>query len=227
MPLTNSDIAGKTFLAVGTSVATIAMRRENTAFQIIANILFNSDGSPLKNAIVGSGLCKDFGGFFMATSSSRTLMITYLVGSEEQYRDTFLDLYKTSLAKMVQEGLDRDLVLAELNKFEFNVREEASKAQRGLDLISKAMTGLKYGTDPIDNLMSEELIGSLRHKALNEGYFEELIRHYLLDNRATGSRHPRPRPGKTKKDPGRGTTAIGRLRCVSFRGRQKGPDQTD
>ena len=181
----NIDIAGKTYLAVGTMVATIAMRQENTAFQIIANILFNSDGSPLKNAIVSSGLCKDFGGFFAATSSSKTLMITYLVGSEQQHRDTFLNLYQTTLKKMVQNGLDRDLILAELNKFEFNFREEASKAQRGLDLISKAITGLKYGTDPIDNLMSEELIASLRQKALNEGYFEELIKRYLLDNPAT------------------------------------------
>jgi presequence protease len=175
------------------------MRRENTAFQIIANILFNSDGSPLKNAIVGSGLCKDFGGFFMATSSSKTLMITYLVGSEAEHRDTFLNLYKATLAKMVQEGLDRDLVLAELNKYEFNVREEASKAQRGLDLISKAMTGLKYGTDPIDNLTSEELIATLRHKALNEGYFEELIKRYLLDNQATTVVTLCPDPEKQKR----------------------------
>jgi Zn-dependent M16 (insulinase) family peptidase len=195
----NSDTAGKTYLAVGTKVATIAMRQENTAFQIIANILYNSDGSPLKNAIVGSGLCKDFGGFFMATSSSKTLMITYLVGSEALHRDTFLDLYKTTLAKMVQEGLDRDLVLAELNKFEFNVREEASKAQRGLDLISKAMTGLKYGTDPIDHLTSEELITTLRHKALNEGYFEELIKRYLLDNPATTVVTLSPDPEKQKR----------------------------
>jgi presequence protease len=181
----NSDTAGKTYLAVGTKVATITMREENTAFQIIANILFNSDGSPLKNAIVSSGLCKDFGGLFAATSSSKTLMITYLVGSEKEHRDTFLHLYQTALEKMVQDGLDRDLVLSELNKFEFNFREEASKAQRGLDLISKAIIGLKYGTDPIDNLMSEKLIASLRQKALNEGYFEELIRKYLLDNPAT------------------------------------------
>ena len=52
---------------------------------------------------------------------------------------------------MVADGLDRDLVLAELNKFEFNYREEASKPQRGLDLIGKAMTGLKYDSDPIDS----------------------------------------------------------------------------
>ena len=90
-------------------------------------------------------------------------------------------------------------MLAELNKFEFNVREEASKAQRGLDLISKAMTGLKYGTDPIDNLMSEELIGTLRRKALDEGYFEELIKRYLLDNPTTVIVTLAPDPEKQKR----------------------------
>ena len=176
-----ADTTEKTFLAVGTDVATIAMRRENTAFQIIANILFNSDGSPLKNAIVSSGLCKDFGGFFMATTQ-KTIMVTYLVGSEPQHRDAFLKLYRSTLAAMVADGLDRDLVVAELNKFEFSLREEASKAQRGLDLISKAMVGLKYGLDPFECLISEELMRSLRQAALEEGYFEKLIKDYLLDN---------------------------------------------
>ncbi|GAB6191382.1 insulinase family protein [Desulfocastanea catecholica] len=195
----SSDISGKTFLAVGTNVSTVANREENSAFQIIANILFNSDGSPLKNAIVSSGLCKDFGGFYLSTSSYRTLMVTYVVGSEAEHRDSFLELYRSSLLQMVTEGLDRDLVLSELNKFEFNFREEASKAQRGLDLISKAMTGLKYAGDPIAHLMSEELIQTLRHKALNDGYFEELIKKFLLDNRSTVTVTLVPDPTKQQK----------------------------
>ena len=195
----SSDVSGKTFLAVGTNVSTVANREENNAFQVIANILFNSDGSPLKNAIVSSGLCKDFGGFYLATSSYRTLMVTYLVGSEAAHRDTFLKLYRSALEKMVNEGLDRDLVLAELNKFEFNFREEASKPQRGLDLIGKAMTGLKYNADPIDHLKSEELIGKLRHKALNKNYFEELIKKFLLDNPSTVTVTLEPDPTKQKQ----------------------------
>jgi len=195
----SADTKGKTFLAVGTNVSTVARREENSAFQIIANILFNSDGSPLKNAIVSSGLCKDFGGLYLANSSYRTLMITYLVGSEATHRDKFLELYRSALLKMVADGLDRDLVLAELNKFEFSFREDASKPQRGLDLIGKAMTGLKYGTDPMVHLMNEELIRTLRHKALNEGYFEELIRKFLLDNPSTVTVTLEPDPGKQQR----------------------------
>ena len=179
------DIADKTFLAVGTSVGSVADREQNAAFQVIANILFNSDGSPLKNAIVSSGLCKDFGGFFLSSSCTRTFMITYLVGSEAEHRDRFLDLYTTTLKGMVDKGLDRDLVLSELNKYEFHFREESSKAQRGLDLIGKAMNALKYRIDPFASLQAEDLIATIRRKALDERYFEELIGSYLLDNPAT------------------------------------------
>jgi presequence protease len=196
----STDIKNKTFLAVGTNVSTVNQREENSAFQIIANILFNSDGSPLKNAIVSSGLCKDFGGFYMANSSYRTLMITYLVGSEAKHRDSFLGLYRSSLLKMVTDGLDRDLVLSELNKFEFSFREEASKPQRGLDLIGKAMAGFKYDTDPIAHLMNEKLIQTLRHKALNNGYFEELIKKSLLDNPSTVTVTLVPEPEKQLKN---------------------------
>ncbi len=100
---------------------------------------------------------------------------------------------------MVTEGLDRDLVLSELNKFEFSFREEASKPQRGLDLIGKAMTGLKYDTDPIAHLMNEELIQTLRHKALNDGYFEELIKKFLLDNPSTVTVTLVPDPKNSRK----------------------------
>lgn len=179
------DTSEKTFLAVGTHVSTVLDREQNAAFQVIANILFNSDGSPLKNAIVSSGMCKDFGGFYLSSSCFKTFMISYLVGSEPEHRDDFLDLYSRTLREMVDKGLEHDLVLSELNKYEFSLREEASKAQRGLDLIGKAMVALKYGTDPFENLVSDELIQSLRRKALNENYFEQLINEYLLDNQST------------------------------------------
>jgi Zn-dependent M16 (insulinase) family peptidase len=127
-------------------------------------------------------------------------MISYLIGSEQEHRDAFLTLYTDTLQRMVEEGLDRDLVLAELNKFEFGFREESSKAQRGLDRIGKAMNALKYGNDPFLYLTSEELIKNLRHKALNENYFEELIKKYLLNNPSNVTVTLIPDPGKQLKN---------------------------
>ncbi|MEN8190170.1 MAG: insulinase family protein [Thermodesulfobacteriota bacterium] len=190
------ELSEKTFLAVGSLVSTMLDRKQNIAFQIIANILFNSDGSPLKNAIISSGLCKDFGGFYLSGSSLKTFMVTYLVGSDPEKRDSFLELYQSTLTQMVKEGLDRDLLLGELNKQEFSIREEASKAQRGLDLIGKTMTALKYGAAPLEVVEVEELLQTIREQALNKGYFEELINQYLLDNPATVVVTLRPDPQK-------------------------------
>lgn len=179
-----SDLSGKTYLAVGTAVGTVLDRRRNTAFQIIANILYNSDASPLKKAIVEAGLCRDFGGLFLADSCYKTFMMTYLAGSEAEKRDEFLALYRRVLGEIVEQGLDQDLVLSELNKYEFSFREDLTKAQRGLDLIGKALPSLKHGSDPFEALAIKEMFATIRKKALEEKYFEELIQTELLENPA-------------------------------------------
>lgn len=204
----SSDTRGKTFLAVGTSVSTVENREENAAFQIIANILYNSDASPLKNTIISSGLCKDFGGLYLSSSSFKTLMITYLVGSDPEKREEFLTLYNKTLAEMASKGLGHDLILSELNKYEFGVREEGCKAQRGLDLIGKAMPAFKYGTDPYDALQIDELLTTIRHKALNEGYFEKLIDKFLLNNPATVVVTLTPDPKKQAESQARETARL-------------------
>lgn len=195
----SDDLSGKTYLAVGTHVGTVADREQNGAFQIIANILFNSDGSPLKNKIVSSGICKDFGGLYLASSCFNTVMITYLVGAESGHLDTFRKLYREALQEIIETGLDQNLVLAELNKYEFGVREDASKAQRGLDLQSRTLAAIKYGTDPFDALQIDSILTSIREKALNNNYFEELIETRLLDNPATISVMLEPDPGKIRE----------------------------
>ncbi len=204
----SSDTRGKTFLAVGTSVSTVENREENAAFQIIANILYNSDASPLKSTIISSGLCKDFGGLYLSSSSFKTLMITYLVGSDPEKREQFLSLYNKTLAEMASKGLGHDLILSELNKYEFGVREESCKAQRGLDLIGKAMPAFKYGTDPYDALQIDELLATIRHKALDEGYFEKLIDKFLLNNPATVVVTLTPDPKKQAEGQARETARL-------------------
>ena len=192
----STDLEERTYLAVGTRVGTVADREQNGAFQIIANILYNSDGSPLKNKILSSGICKDFGGLYLSSSCFNTVMITYLVGSEKSHLQTFTSVYQQALMEIVQSGLARDLLVAELNKYEFGVREDASKAQRGLDLLSKSLAAFKYGTDPFEALQTEEVLKSIREKALEQGYFEELIESHLVDNPATVAVVLEPDPEK-------------------------------
>lgn len=191
-----SSLNGKTFLSVGSAVGTILDRQLNTAFQIIAQILYNSDASPLKQAVLEAGLCKDFGGIFLANSCFTSIMMTYLIGSEPHLRDRFREVYDITLTRLVAEGLGHDLILSELNKYEFAVREDLTKAQRGLDLIGKALPAIKYGMDPFDALRIDELLQNIRTRALGENYFEQLIAEHLLHNPSTVEIILRPDPDK-------------------------------
>lgn len=195
----SSETENRTYLAVGTLVGTVADRMQNAAFQVIANILYNSDGSPLKNSIISSGICKDFGGLYLSSSCFNTVMITYLVGSEPHHLETFQKLYHDSLEAMVAGGLEKDLVLSELNKYEFAAREEASKAQRGLDLMGKALAAFKYDSDPFETLRVEQLLKDIRQRALHENYFEELISSSLLENPARVTLVLEPDPEKLQE----------------------------
>lgn len=196
----DTELAQKTFLAVSSIVGTANERKKNTAFQIIAHILFNSDASPLKNAIIEARLCHDFGGLFLDNSTYTTIMMTYLIGSDPDKRESFLKLYQQTLANMVEQKLDPELVLSELNKYEFSVREEMNKAQRGLDLISKALPAMKYGLDPFSALQVEELFAEIRNDALENGYFEQLIQEHLLDNQASAMVTLTPDPEKLQQN---------------------------
>ncbi|MEN8200919.1 MAG: insulinase family protein, partial [Thermodesulfobacteriota bacterium] len=218
----SSETAEKTFLAVASKVSTVLNREENAAFQIIANILYNSDASPLKKAIISGGLCKDFGGFYLASSSFETMMVTYLVGSDPEKRDDFLTLYRKTLSQLATDGLGRELILSELNKYEFDVREASCKAQRGLDLVGKALPAFKYGTDPYDSLQIEELLASIRHKALEENSFEALIKKYLLDNSATVVVTLKPDPEKQAEETARQAARLQEFaKTLDHTGREK------
>ena len=194
-----SDLAGKTFLAIGSIVGTVSDRLRNTAFQVIANILYNSDASPLKKAILEAGLCKDFGGLFLPNSCYATIMMTYLIGSEPENLKTFRVVYRDVLGSMAESGLDSELILSELNKYEFSVREEMTKAQRGLDLIGKCLPALKHDLDPFDALCIDKLFLDIRKKAMEQKYFEALIKDYLLDNPSTVEIILKPDHGKMMK----------------------------
>jgi hypothetical protein len=191
-----SDIESKTFLAVGSLIGDTGNRKLDTALQVISNILFNSDASPLKNKIIESGLCHDFGGFFVTGSSAKNFMLTYLIGCDPDKRDKFFEIYKQALTDMVENSLDSDLVLSELNKYEFSVREELNKPQRGLEMITKALTAIKYGNDPFEALQIEQVFAEIRVEAMENGFFEEVIREQLLDNMATAVVTLKPDPDK-------------------------------
>ena len=87
----------------------------------LAELLIDAQGGPLKKAIFDAGLAEDV---YAETSSSLPLDLSIVLkNTEADKKDEFLKILRESLEKLVEEGIDKDLLEATLNKFEFIFRE--------------------------------------------------------------------------------------------------------
>ena len=87
------------------------------------------------------------------------------------------------LGNIVKNGIDKKAVEAGINYFEFRYREaDFSSYPKGL-MYSLDILGdwLYESKAPFAQVQMLKVFENLK-KAINEGYFEELIRRYLLEN---------------------------------------------
>ncbi|MFQ8841503.1 MAG: hypothetical protein ACLR8P_11885 [Clostridium fessum] len=114
-------------------------------------------------------------------------------------KEAFLKTVKGTLKKLADDGINQKSLLAGINYYEFRSREaDFGNAPKGLMYGLQCLDSWLYGGDPLMHLEYEETFAFLK-KAAKEGYFEELIRKYLLDN---------PFEAVITVSPKRGLTAI-------------------
>ncbi|NOZ08432.1 MAG: peptidase M16 [FCB group bacterium] len=213
-------LEGKTYFALCTKLFPIAEYKKNLAFGIISNILYSSDASPLKAAVLSAGLGKDLTGFFIDNMPS-TSMFAVLIGADETDKEKFRECYDEALREICEKGLDKDLVFAELNSVEFSEREKSLKSQRGLNYLQAATAAAFYDLDLFEVLKFDELFKSIRQEALEGRYFEDLIEEYLIGNQQSVFLTAFPDPQKNER-----LAAAARTRLESFR-KSLSPEEVD
>lgn len=79
-------------------------------------------------------------------------------------------------------GLDRTLVEASLSRAEFVMREREYGMPDGVALAMSSLAGWLYDDDAATSYLKYEDDFAFLRKALDEGYFERLIREVFLDS---------------------------------------------
>ncbi|MDA3837421.1 MAG: insulinase family protein [Candidatus Delongbacteria bacterium] len=170
----------RSYIVLGTKISTPDNIKENIAFNIITNILFNSDASILKKNIMKSGIANDLTGYY-DDNAYYTSMVTFISGSDPEKRDQFLEIYYSSLKELVKSKLDPDLVKAEINNIEFKLKEKTANAQRGISYMFSVLNSMLYETDAIKALKIRNILAEIKKEALEDNLFENLIEKYLLN----------------------------------------------
>lgn len=169
------------YFSVNTVVGTDLDPKLYVAFQILEYTLLDAPGAPLKQALLDAGIGDDiFGGYESGILQPYFSVVAKNAAKEQKAE--FLAVVKGTLRKLADQGIDAKSLLAGLNYYEFRYREaDYGSAPKGLMYGLWSMDSWLYDGDPMLHLEYQETFDFLK-KAVGEGYFEGLIREYLLDN---------------------------------------------
>lgn len=163
----------------------------NLGFEVLEHALIGLPSSPLRKALVDSGLGEDITGGGLETDLRQMSFSIGLKGlpaaeaeaSADKVQDLVLDTLRR-LAAGGPTGLHPDDVRAAVNSVEFDLRENNTGSYpRGLVLFFEALSTWLYDGDPLAHLPFEGPLARLKARlAAGEPVFENLIRTHFLDN---------------------------------------------
>lgn len=171
-----------TYLSYNVVVGEAADINLSLAFEVLDYALLSAPGAPLKQALLDAKIGKDIYGSF-EDGIKQTYFSIVAKGANLSQKEEFVKVIRDTLTKIAEEGIDKKAVTAGINYYEFRFREADFSSypkglMYGLDILS---SWLYDDTKPFCEVQLLEGFAFLK-KALEEGYFEELIRKYLLDN---------------------------------------------
>ena len=167
--------------AVGFVIGRAAERERIVAADILMDAIMGANESPLKRALLDAGIADDAIGY-VADSVAQPFAVVSLRGARPGAAEKLRAIVEAEARRLVEGGLDRELVRAALSHAEFVMRERNFGYPDGVVLAMSAMAGWLYADDdPAAYLRFEDVFASLREK-VEEGYFEALLRELFLDN---------------------------------------------
>ena len=151
------------------------------AFEVLTHALLTSPAAPLKQALVKAGIGSDVSGYYL-DSIRQPMWTVQATGSNLDKQADLQRIVESTLQDLCDKGLDKELLEASLNSIEFALRESDFGGRPiGLAYIIRMMDNWLYDNDPLELLHYEEALTNIRN-GLASTYFEDLIRHSILNN---------------------------------------------
>jgi Zn-dependent M16 (insulinase) family peptidase len=183
IPIETGEGDNKGFVTIGWLLNDVRDSETTLALAILDYILVDSAASPLRKALLDSGLGEDLSGDGLSASLREATFSTGLKGIAVKDAEAIEKLVLDTLQDLADNGIDRDMVEAALNSVEFALRENnTGSAPRGLVMMFRALQTWVHDGDPMERLAFAAPLERIKARAAQPGYFEGLIRQYLLDN---------------------------------------------
>ncbi|HVL80996.1 MAG TPA: insulinase family protein [Actinomycetota bacterium] len=178
------DPSRKTEVLVAWLTTSQADPFEALSLEVLSQILVGNAAAPLRKALIDSGL-----GDALATGSGysdsykQAVFGAGLKGTDPEHAEEIERIVLETLARLVEEGIDRELVDAAIHQFELHTREVTNSGfPYSLRVWFQLKAAYLYGGDPYRALQLEADFDRLHAEVSAGPFFEGLIRRHLLDN---------------------------------------------
>ena len=157
---------------------------DNLGLCVLEYALLGMPGSPLRKALIESGLGDGLCGGGLENELRQMFFSTGLKGIDPQDAPRVEQVIMDTLHGLAHDGIDQRTLTAALNTIEFRLRENNTGSfPRGLSLMLRALSVWLYGGDPFSMLGFEHVLGRVRRRFSSDGcYTQTLLRESFLDN---------------------------------------------
>lgn len=176
---TDEDEENKTYLSLNFVLGDNSNLESYIMNNVISQILIDSQAAPLKKALIQAGIGEDI--FAASVGGIQNGLGIVAKNSSIDKKEEFQDIIFQTLNKLVEEGIDKELIEASINMVEFNMREASGYPTKGIVYNIMAMDSWLYDGNPIEHLKYDDTIKKLRDY-IQTDYFEEYIKEKFINN---------------------------------------------
>ncbi len=189
------SVKGQAYLSYNVVVEDSLDAELYLAFQVLEYALLSAPGAPLKQALLDAGIGRDILSSY-ENGIAQPFFSVIAKNADLEQKEAFLETIRRTLAGIVENGFDRKALQAGLNFYEFRYREaDFGNYPRGLMYGLQMFDSWLYDeTKPFLHLLALDNFARLK-KRMDQGYFEGLVKKYLLENTHAALLMLRPVPG--------------------------------
>lgn len=202
-PIASSEsLEDNSYLAYNVAVDTVLNKEYYLAFDILDYALLGAPGAPLKQALLDAGIGKDI----MSSYDNSTYQPIFSVVAKSANvsdKERFVQVIRETLQQQISDGINQKALLAGINSAEFKYREaDFGSYPKGLIYGLQCMDSWLYDEkEPFLHLEAGETFAFLREQAeAGSGYFENLVKVWLLDNPHSSLVMIQPKKGLTAEN---------------------------
>ncbi len=159
----------------------------NYSLNLLEEVLLGTPVSPLRKALLDSGLGEDLTPSGLSTVMRQMTFSVGMKGVTPANTESVERLIIATLEKIVDEGVPESAVEAAFNTLEFQMRENNTGSfPRGLALMVRSLTTWTYDGDPLGPVAFQKPMDRLREQVFGVGdvnkHLKALIQEHLLQN---------------------------------------------